>query len=306
MTPVNLEAGALAGLAPRYRAILETTESFLLGYPGNWSALDLAPFGVAIAPERRYAVTSLASRELVEGLHRLDALTFGDQQMRMPRWVLFDCGALPGVVYGFGRRAGDLPDAVRAHYEVQERDDVFVPLSMWVAIRAVEEGAWLGHNLSSANLLLQGSAALPGLGTLTKALGLRVARARTQYGATQWASPALPLHLRFGDLHLLSAFTPAHTHAETLAYRMEVDQARLWSCLQADWQRPLVDDGAPLDRSRALPQTPVEGERTLDAADSAGLLALHHEIEAGARWRLVRAERSGAGQRLHLRRSLPL
>jgi hypothetical protein len=274
------------GLAPRFRAVLGATESFIVGYPPFWTGLDLAPFDVEIAAAHRYDVTSLRSRDVVDGLHHLDALTFGDQRMLMPRWVLFDCGALPGVVYGFGKRAGDLPDAARAHYRVLDRDDVFVPLSMWVAIRAAPEGAWLGHNLSSANLLLDGSAALPGLGTLTKALGLELAGARSQYGATQWASPALALHLRFGDLHLLSAVTPAHTHEETLAYRLEVDEARLWSCLQAGWERP-----AP-----AI-------ERTLDASDSASLLALHHEIEAGARWRVVgveRAERAGAGQRVHL------
>ena len=32
-------------------------------------------------------------------------------------------------------------------------DDQFLPLSMWVAIRCAEDGAWFGHNLSSANLV---------------------------------------------------------------------------------------------------------------------------------------------------------
>jgi hypothetical protein len=225
---------------------------------------------------------------VIDGLHRLDAATFGDQEMLMPRWVLLDCGALPGIVYGFGRRARDLPERVRAHYRVLDRDDVFVPLSMWVAIRAAEEGAWLGHNLSSANLLFDGGARLPGLGTLTKALGLRLARARAQYGVTQWQSPSLALHLRFGDLRLLSAFTPAHTHAETLCYRIDVDEARLAGCLGAGFRRPHV-----------------EGDRVLDAADSAGIRALQDEIEAGARYHLVRVEVAGAGQRLHLCRALP-
>jgi hypothetical protein len=273
-------------LAPCYRAILATTESFLVSHPGNWSALDLAPCGVTVPAERRVAATSLSSGDLIDGLHRLDAGAFGDQEMLMPRWVLFDCGALPGIVYGFGRRARDLPKGVRAHYGVLDRDDVFVPLSMWVAIRAAEEGAWFGHNLSSANPLLGPDARLPGLGTLTKALGLRLARARTQYGATQWQSPSLALHLRFGDMALLSAFTPAHTHQETLCYRIEVDEARLRSCLATGFRRPHV-----------------EGDRILDATDSAGIRALHDEIEAGARFRLVRAEKTAAGQRLHLCRS---
>ncbi len=273
-------------LDPRYAAILASTESFLVSYPGNWSALEALPFGFAIPPERRWSPTTLRSREVIDGLHRLDALTFGDQAMRMPRWVLFDCGAFPGVVFGFGRRAGELPAALRARLHAQGPDDAFVPLSMWVAVRAAEEGAWFGHNLSSANLLLDPASRLPGLATLTKALGIEVARARTQYGATQWTSASIALHLRFGDLHLLSAFTPAHTHAETLSYRLDVDRARLRASLEAGWARP-----------------ETAADRVLDSGDSRGIQALHREIEAGARWRVVRAEPTAGGQRLHLCRS---
>jgi hypothetical protein len=273
----------LDGLDPRFRAVVTTTESFLVSYPGNWSALDLAPFGLAIPEEHRYTATSLRSRDVVDGLHHLDAVTFGDQEMLMPRWVLFDCGEFPGICYGFGRRARDLPPRLRAHYRVLDRDDVFVPLSMWVAIRCAEDGAWFGHNLSSANLLFEGDDKLPGLATVTKALGIKLARARKQYGATQWDSDSIALHLRFGDMHLLSAFTPAHTHQETLSYRIDVDEERLWGCLQAGWKRPAV-----------------EPDRVLDAGDSAGIRALHDEIEAGARWRLTRVERAAVGQKLHL------
>jgi hypothetical protein len=275
-------------LAARYRRILETTESFLVTWPGNHGALDLAPMGIEVAAERRYSPTSLRSREVVDGLHRLDALTFGDQEMLMPRWVLFDCGSFPGVVYGFGRRAGALPEAVRAHYGVLGRDDAFVPLSMWVAVRCAEDGAFFGHNLSSANLLLTGEHRLPGLATITKALGIVLSRARAQYGATQWTSPSLGLHLQLGDMDLLSAFTPAHTHPDTLAYRIDVDAARLRACLREGFSR-----------SPPLP------DRTLDAGDSPAILALHDEIEAGARFRLVHAAPTATGQRLHLCRSSP-
>jgi hypothetical protein len=273
-------------LAARYRRILETTESFLVTWPGNHAALDLAPMGIEVPAARRYTATALGSREVVDGLHHLDALTFGDQDMRMPRWVLFDCGAFPGVVYGFGRRAASLPEAVRAHYGVLDDGAAFVPLSMWVAIRCAEDGAWFGHNLSSANLLLTGDDRLPGLGTLTKALGIVLARARVQYGATQWTSPSIGLHLQLGDLALLSAFTPAHTHPETLAYRLDVAPARLRACLR-----------------EGFAGSPPPPDRTLDAGDTRSILALHDEIEAGARFRLVRAEPTASGQRLHLCRS---
>lgn len=279
----------LEGLDPHFRTIVDTTESFLVSYPANWRALDLAPFDLEIPLGHRYTATSLASRDVVDGLHHLDAATFGDQDMLMPRWVLFDCGEFPGIVYGFGRRARDLPDNLRAHYRVTDRDDAFVPLSMWVAIRCAEDGAWFGHNLSSANLLFDDAHRLRGLGTLTKVLGIRLTGATKQYGATQWDSDSISLHLRMGDMHLLSAFTPAHTHPETLSYRIDVDGDRLWGGLQAGWRRP-----------------PARIDRTLDGNDSAAIRALHQEIEDGARWRIVgteRAARAGGPQRVHLARS---
>ncbi|MBM4375624.1 MAG: hypothetical protein FJ095_11110 [Deltaproteobacteria bacterium] len=272
-----------ANLAAPYRRILDTCEPFLITYPGNHSALDLAPFGLVLRRERLYTATSLTSRNVVDGLHVLDAATFGDQEMLMPRWVLFDCGEFPGIVFGFGRRAEELSPALRSRYRAED-DDSFVPLSMWVAIRCAEEGSWFGHNLSSVNVMATGDDALPGLATLTKAVGVKVARATRQYGATQWTSSSIGLHLRLGDMQLLSAYTPAHTHPETLSYRMNVDEAVL--------TRSLLDGYRP---SRA------EGDRRLAADDRDTLLALQSELEAGDAWTLVRAESvAGSAQRLHL------
>ena len=276
-------------VAPGYRAILDSCEPFLVSFPGNWPALDLAPYGVAIAEERRYTATELRSRDVVDGLHRLDAATFGDQEMLMPRWVLFDCGEFPGIVFGFGKRAAELPAAARAHYRIEgkEKDDVFVPLSMWVAIRCAEEGAWFGHNLSSANVVMSAGQGIAGLATITKILGVKLTRATKQYGATQWDSTSIGLHLRLGDMALLSAFTPAHTHEETFAYRIDVDDATLTRSLMPGW--------------RAAEQV---GERTIAADDHQGIRQLHDDLEHGERWVLTRCERrDGQAQLLHMRRA---
>jgi hypothetical protein len=271
-------------LEPRFRKIIDRCEPFLISYPANWPALDLSPFGVTIAEEHRYTATRLSSVDVVDGLHRLDKVTFGDQDMLMPRWVMFDCGEFPGIVFGFGMRARDLPDYAREAYEVSDRDDAFVPLSMWVAIRCAEEGAWFGHNLSSANLILKGDHALPGLALITKALGVKLTRATKQYGATQWSSSSIGLHLRLGDMEILSAYTPAHTHPETFSYRIDVDDERLVSSMLNGWS----------------PASPT-GDRVIDGDDAAAIRALHTDIEAGARFLLVRAERrEGQSALLHL------
>lgn len=272
-------------LAPRYQRIVDTCEPYLVTYPGNHGALDLRPFGLELGPERIYDPTTLRSREVIDGLHHLDAFSFGGQEMLMPRWVLFDCGEFPGIVFGFGRRAAELGPELRRAYRVAERehDDTFVPLSMWVAIRCAEDGAWFGHNLSSANYVPQAEP-LSGLGTITKAYGVALARVVKQYGATQWASNSIALHMALGEMSLLNAYTPAHTHVETFTYRIDVSLPRVAAPLRPGWQRPAEG-----------------GDRFLDADDSAGIRALHDELEQGARLRLHRVEaRPGHAQRLWL------
>lgn len=274
-------------LARKYAEIIDTMEPYIISYPGNWSAFDLEPWGLPIKPEHRFTATHLSSRDVVDGLHRLDSFSFGPQEMLMPRWVLFDCGEFPGLVFGFGVRASLLAESTRAAYSVTDReDDPFVPLSMWVAIRCAEDAAWFGHNLSSANVIL--SQSFPGLGTLTKVIAVRVTRARLQYGATQWDSSSVALHLKLGAMGLCSAYTPAHTHPETFSYRMVVDPERLARCVSDD----------PME-----PEGPVE--RTLDSDDTEGILALQNEIEQGAAWSLVSVETLGEGrQRFAMKRGL--
>jgi hypothetical protein len=275
-------------LEPRYAHILETCEPYLVTWPGNHAALDLSPFGFSIDEEHLYSPTHLRSRHVIDGLHFLDAFSFGDQEMLMPRWVLYDCGEFPGIVFGFGRRAKDCPEGVRGAYRAggASCDDRFLPLSMWVAIRCAEEGAWFGHNLSSANLVA-GDEGLPGLATITKAFGVRLTKGTKQYGATQWDSSSLNIHLSLGTMHLLSAYTPAHTHLHTFSYRIDVDAERLTAPLRPGWQRP--ESG---------------GDRHLDADDDGGILTLHEEIEADLKWTLLRVERrQGAPQRLWMNKA---
>jgi hypothetical protein len=275
-------------LQPRFRRIIDTCEPFLISYPANWPKLDLEPFGVTVTEEHRYTATSLRSRHVVDGLHQLDAVTFGDQEMLMPRWVMFDCGEFPGIVFGFGRRAGDLPLYIREAYRVVEDDDTFVPLSMWVAIRCAEDDAWFGHNLSSANLILRGGDRLSGLAVLTKILAVKLTRGLKQYGATQWTSKSIDLHLRLGDMQVLSAYTPAHTHPETLSYRIDVTDDNLVRSLKNGFER-----------------STDEAHLIVDPYDHHAIRSLHGEIERGAKWRLIRAERQDdpLPPKLHLRQA---
>lgn len=267
-------------LAPRYQRIVEARRPFLVAHPSSLAHLELEPFGITIPEENRFDPTRLSTLPFINALHALDSFAFGPKDMRMPRWVLFDCGEMPGVVFGFGCKASELPEAARAAYGAPaERDDAFVPLSMWVAIRCADPDVWLGHNLSSANEVL-GDARIRGLATLTKGLGIRVTRAKAQIGATQWLSGSVAIHLSFGEMSLLSAWTPAHSHPATFSYRIEIDEEGLGERLTA-----------PASRAAPPPHDVDVDPRDVDA-----LLHLQHEIERGARLTLVGLERARGGE----------
>ncbi len=279
-------------LAPRYAALLERCQPYVITARTNLAHLELEPLGIPIPPQRRYDPTHSGSREIIDLLHTLDERSFGDQGMLMPRWVMFDCGEFPGVVVGLGCPATDLDDELRHFYRLEAHPDlakVWVPLSMWIAIPCAEPRTWFGHNLSSANFLST-RRSRPGLGTLTKVMGVAVTGARFQIGATQWDSSALGLHVSLGRPELVSAWTPAHTHPATVVYRLQVDRGSLAARLGPEGLR--------------LPES--EGpSRTIVAGDEAAMRALHAEIEAGARFAIERVEtgesgESGSPQRVHL------
>jgi hypothetical protein len=71
---------------------------------------------------------------------------------------------------------------------------------------------------------------------------------------------------------------------ETFTYRIDVTPERLSAALRPDWRRPTKG-----------------GDRFIDSDDSAGIRALHDELEQGARLRLHRIEpRADEHQRLWL------
>lgn len=275
--------------AKRYQDILGRLKPYLVSGPGNLKALNLKPFGVELEKRHIFDPTQARSLNVIRGLFALDAFTFGDQAMQMPRWVFFDCGMFPGIVFGFGQPAGELAPHLKAAFNItpQTPSESFVPLSMWIAIRCAEDGAWFGHNLASANIIAGGAKGnvMPGLATLTKLFGVHLTGATRQYGATQWSTASLNIHLAVGDLRLQGGFTPAHTHPQTLVYCVNVDEARLVAPLQTGWKRETSG-----------------GDRFVDADDVDAQKRLHMEIEAGLRPTLVRVERRvGQANRLWLK-----
>src|SRR5690606_33009592 len=92
-----------------------------------------------------------------------------------------------------------------------------IPISFYIAIPTVQPGQWFGHNLSSLNNSLPKK--YPGLGIMTKALGIKLMQIEVMYGATQWGNPAIHVHSQLAPMEILSSYTPVHTHPNSLCYR---------------------------------------------------------------------------------------
>ncbi len=201
----------------KFEEIVKKTEPFLLSYPGNWPAFNFSPFGVEIPKENRFSCIKQGHAMFFDLLHALDGLAFGPMGMPMDKWVFFDCGEMPGGIFGLGVRASALNDSALAEYKIDKNYKGLIPVSMYVSIPMVVKDVWFGHNLSSANRVLKDK--MPGLGLLTKALALKAFNIKTMLGATQWDSKALEIHLQLADMEIESSYTPAHSFKNTMTYK---------------------------------------------------------------------------------------
>lgn len=264
----------------RNPALFGRLRTYVVATPSNAECLDRAPFGVpidvVIDPLR------VGAGPFLDRLQRLDVITFGPEGLPMDKWVAFDCAQLPGFTYGFCLPATALDPREREAFELADDAEGWVPVSTYIAIPMFEDGAWFGHNLASLNRAFPWRA-LHHLASITKAMALRAFGCQRFIGATQWTSMALHIHTRFGPLTLDTAYTPAHSKAETLTYSFDVTEA----CLRAAMGDPSV--------SLARPKPDFE----LDAEDVEGMKRLQRSIEGGAKYVLVDRPQAVGGRIVH-------
>lgn len=152
----------------------------------------------------------------------LESGAFDASGMAMDRWVFYDCAIMPGFVAGFAARTSSLSENMKKKLKVNN-DLEWTPLSLFIIIPTIAKSEWVAHNLCSANSLLEKEERLWGLGFMSKAFGLWYANIETCIGMTQWSSPALKLHSHYGYFKIVTAYTPVHTYATTLTYRLDVN-----------------------------------------------------------------------------------
>ena len=207
----------LASLDTKYQKILKECEPFLLTYPENLKCYDLSPFGISIKKENLYSCIDSRKSIFFDLLHRLDGLSFGQVGMPMDKWVFFDCGEMPGGIFGFQVDVHYLPEDAKNEYQVPAGYQGPIPICMYIAIPMASNGSWFGHNLFTANRVL-GNKGFPGIALLCKAFGVKVLKINKMFGATQWDSPSLNIHLQLADMAIYSSYTPAHSFCKTMTY----------------------------------------------------------------------------------------
>lgn len=244
-------------------SILVNYSTFIVALEKNLKYFDESPFGL----ETRWHIdpTKLESEFFLHLLQRLDAMTFGPEGMPMDKWVFYNCAEIPGFIYGFAMPCSELTDRERELFELPPAYSGPVPISMYIAMPMYESGCWLGHNLASLNPTLP-DRQLGFLATITKSIALKAYKVEQCFGATQWRSRALNVHTRYGPLDLLTAYTPAHSFAETLTYRFDVTDEKLRAAMgdpeaQVQIHRPEPDLFLSTDDLEQMQKLQLEIER---------------------------------------------
>ena len=215
--------------------------------------------------------------DFADQILRLESRAFAATNMPMPRWVFYDCAIMPGFVAGFAMHRSIASEEIIQL--LQPKDDTeWLPISLFIIIPAMAQKEWIAHNLCSMNSMVSPKNQVYGLGFLTKAFGLWYANVEMLCGITQWASPAVRLHTHYGDFEVLTAYTPVHSYARTLTYRMVTD-AR-------EWKRFFTREQAP-DFDSKYEYAGFE----VDPKDDATLISFQRRLEAkGERYFLNAAQ----------------
>lgn len=218
---------------PKYGTLLGRLRAFVVASSINLKYFDVTPFGLKITPENIINPLRIDSQHFLSLLQALDKKSFGSEGLMAPKWLFYDCAEFPGGILGFGIPTQELSAQAKRLIGLNKDYMGLVPISMLIAIPMIEPGVWMSHTLSSLSRSLPDEG-LAGLGALTKTLALKVFRVRRLYGATQWNNPSIYIHVKFGLLRLVTAYTPAHSLENTFTYCVDINDEVLSNILTDD------------------------------------------------------------------------
>jgi hypothetical protein len=225
---------------------------------------NLQPLGLSLEKGQLISPHSRQSDSFLSAVQWLDKMTFGFAGMEMPRWVFYDCSEMPGGICGFCLPSERIPGSLFQQDSCAALEMELMPISMAIAIPMVQEGSWHKHTLCSINEM-SSLVAPAGLRTITFAMALDLFQVKTLYSTTQWRSSELRIHTKFGELELLTAYTPAHSDPRTLTYRFQVNKKRVARALSG----------------RDCYQKTPENAFFMDADNTGEMISVQKRLEAG-------------------------
>ena len=193
---------------PFFRAV-EFYKPYVVARPAVVKKLNLEVMGIKVLESDVYNPFALKSGPFLEAVHTLHNLVCGPFGMVMEKWVGYDCGLVPGVVFGFGRDVSEVSPAIRNGLQVPDDYEGLVPFSIAIAIPLPDRQTWEIHSLGSLNHVAPG-AGPAGLNRLTLSFGTGVLRAKRILGILRWRSDLPRTSLR----HCPCSHPPGKTAAE--------------------------------------------------------------------------------------------
>ena len=214
-------------------------------------------------PSRRVDPRLRASAPFIEALRRFAELAYAPHGLQTPRWVLYDCAVIPGLVFGLAGRRDDLPATLCESLGLATGDTGPVPLSMLIAIPTLESDHWFIYDLIDVNQVSPGAWPNDLRGATLRA-GIDLIGATEITSTAPWRSSELTIHAAYAPLQVLAAWVPNHDEPATAVFGY----------------RP---GGAG----------PIESTTILDVADNRALENLQRDIEAGAKPQITGATSKG-------------
>lgn len=204
-------------LESQAKAFFAAHPQLRFGVLGPQQNLALLPDTVCGVP-----VVKLTTEEhplLAEQYLATNHLAFG--RLSLLRWVLSDLYLLPGFIGVLLTDPEQLAPELREHLNPEEGRRVIG--AAYVAAPTLHPGRVVGVSLLSF-LQTRGAAAW------VKTLTLKLWRAHTLQGITQWDSPSLRVHTRLGPLKLIGRPPGGHEFADrTFIYQTDLSDDAAWA-----------------------------------------------------------------------------
>jgi hypothetical protein len=205
--------------------------------------------------------THTKSVSFLRYLERLDGLIYSPSGMATPRWALYDCAELPGVVYGLCTPAQGLPEPARGALSAGAADGD-APLNAVVAIPTVEADHWLVYVVCGLVEIVP--TGFPDLRGPTLRAALEWLGAREVSAVCHWGGDHIALHLDYAPLEVRAAWMPSHDRPATCCLHYAVDGPAPACAGEAAWI-----SGADEPELRAI-QAKLEAGRRFFVVDARG------------------------------------